>query len=236
MARFPRWKFAFFLVVVASFVPGSVQAYVWPDDSIDELEEMLYNLAAGPATDMRDCGGPPEFDSTGKSGRTNAADWLRTAFHDMATADVSTGVGGLDASIAFELDRAENTGRAFNDTLVFFSQEHSVRASMADIIALVAQATAQMCSNGSILVPFRGGRIDATEAGPSGVPEPQENITSHTTAFSRAGFNVTDMIGLVACGHSLGGVHHTDFPDIAVDLHDPVSPLPPSSGPAFYWC
>jgi hypothetical protein len=207
-------------------VAALAQAYVWPDDSIDELEEMLYNLSSGPATDIRNCSGPSEFDSTGKSGRTNAADWIRTAFHDMATADVSAGTGGLDASIAFEQHRTENIGRAFNDSLVLFRQAQNVRASMADIIAVVAQATAQVCSDGVIKIPFRAGRVDATEAGPSGVPEPQEDLASHKNAFSRAGFNVTEMIGLVACGHSIGGVHHTNFPEIAPDLHDPVSTAP----------
>ena len=36
-----------------------------------------------------------------------AANWVRTAYHDMATHNVDTGEGGLDASIYFELDRAE---------------------------------------------------------------------------------------------------------------------------------
>jgi len=218
----PLVRFTTFLAAVASLAQTGVRAYVWPDATIDELDEMLYNLASGPATDLRECGGPAEFDSSGKSGRTNAAEWLRTAFHDMATADVVSGTGGLDASIAFEQDREENRGKAFNDTLILFRDVHSVRASMADVIALVAQATVQVCSNGTIRVPYRAGRVDATEAGPVGVPEPHENITSHTAAFSRAGFNTTEMIGLVACGHSLGGVHHADFPDTAPDLHDPV--------------
>ena len=34
-----------------------------------------------------------------------AAQWIRLAYHDMATHDVDNGTGGLDGSIAFELDR-----------------------------------------------------------------------------------------------------------------------------------
>ena len=32
--------------------------------------------------------------------------------------------------------------------------------------------------------------------------------------FSLQGFNQTEMIGLVACGHTLGGVNNIDFPSI----------------------
>ena len=40
---------------------------------------------------------------------------------DFVTADVGTGVGGLDASIGFETLRAENSGTAMNDSLTFFA-------------------------------------------------------------------------------------------------------------------
>ncbi len=35
---------------------------------------------------------------------------LRLVFHDAATYDASAGDGGADASVRFELDRAENFG------------------------------------------------------------------------------------------------------------------------------
>jgi len=216
--------------VVLLFLP-CVPAYTWPDEKIDELEELLYNPNAGPQTGVFPCSTPATDVGGFRSGRTNAAEWLRTAYHDMATADISTGIGGLDASIAFEQDRPENIGRAFNEALEFFRASHSVRVSMSDLIALGAILSVQSCSNGAVRVPLRGGRVDATAAGAPGVPQPQENITSHSESFKRTGFNVTEMIGLVACGHTLGGVHRTDFPEIASDLHDPVSfqssaPLP----------
>ena len=89
-----------------------------------------------------------------------------------------------------------------------------------------SRLTVIRCSNGTIKIPFRGGRIDATEAGPPGVPKPEEDLKTHTATFAKNGFNVTEMIGLVACGHSIGGVHHTNFPEIAPDLHDPVRQAP----------
>ena len=63
-------------------------------------------------------------------------------------------------------------------------------------------------------IDFRGGRIDATPASAPGVPQPFESLDSHTAAFARMGFNQTEMITLVACGHSFGGVQHSAFPDI----------------------
>ena len=62
-------------------------------------------------------------------------------------------------------------------------------------------------------MPFRGGRVDATAAGPPGVPEPQNTLESHIASFAKQGFNQTEMITLVACGHTFGGVQHSAFPD-----------------------
>ena len=61
---------------------------------------------------------------------------------------------------------------------------------------------------------FRGGRIDATSANAPGVPQPFQDLESHTASFARQGFNQTEMISLIACGHSFGGVQHSSFPDI----------------------
>lgn len=42
-----------------------------------------------------------------------------SAFHDMST--YNDGVGGLDASLQFELDRPENVGSGFSDTFGILS-------------------------------------------------------------------------------------------------------------------
>jgi hypothetical protein len=63
--------------------------------------------------------------------------------------------------------------------------------------------------SGGPKINFRGGRIDAKQAGPAGVPEPQDSLQSHTATFARTGFSATEMIQLVACGHTLGGVQST---------------------------
>jgi len=71
---------------------------------------------------------------------------------------------------------------------------------------------------------YRGGRIDALEPDVAGVPEPDQDITTHATAFARQGFNGTEMIGLVACGHTFGSVQSSLFPDVvAANATDPKS-------------
>jgi hypothetical protein len=182
------------------------------------LEQLLYQQTGfGPRTPAFDVHPCSRFVmNTFDTGRMDAAEWIRAGYHDMATADVDAGTGGMDASIGFpeELERAENPGKAFNDTIRFFNDFFTVRSSMADLLALGVVLAAESCSDGAMRVPYRAGRIDATAAGPPGVPEPHQNITSHTDSFRKQGFNVTEMIGLVACGHSVGGVHGKDFNEI----------------------
>ncbi|KAH8900717.1 heme peroxidase [Thozetella sp. PMI_491] len=200
-------------------------AYTWPDPRIDAVETILYEHSSGQvrsiAVGVQGCGLTPG--DLPRTGRTNSAEWLRTAYHDMATADVAAGTGGIDASISFETDRGENLGKAFAESFNFFAPFQSPGASMSDLIALGALQAVASCSNGSIIVPFRAGRIDANGAGPTGVPEPQEDLATHTSKFSRQGFNTTEMIGLVACGHTLGGVHGNDFPTIVDAPNDPAT-------------
>jgi catalase (peroxidase I) len=80
----------------------------------------------------------------------------------------------------------------------------------ADVIAIAAVFSVASC-NGPI-IPFRGGRTDTWTAGSTGTPEPQQDIATHTDMFRRQGFNAQEMIKLVACGHTMGGVRSTDFP------------------------
>jgi hypothetical protein len=202
-----------FSLVGAGLALASTTSYVWPNPKTDFLEALAYQETGYNeylfAVLARICPGV----AIGL-GRASTAEWLRTAYHDMATADVHTGQGGMDASISFELSRPENVGSAFNETLGQFVPFISSRSSMADMLSLGAIAAVLSCTHGSVVIPFRGGRIDATGPGPAGVPQPQEDLDSHKTNFERQGFNTSEMIGLVACGHTLGGVHGVDFPEI----------------------
>lgn len=209
------------LVGASSALASTTGSYVWPSPKTDFLEALTYQESGynqlAFTNLVRNCPGV----AIG-IGRSTSAEWVRTAYHDMATADVNTGLGGMDASISFEISRSENVGSAFNKTLIQFLPFLSSRSSMADLIAMGAISAVYGCSRGSVTIPFRGGRIDATEAGPVGVPLPQEDLSTHTASFARQGFNVSEMIGLVACGHTLGGVHGVDFPDIVNVTRVPV--------------
>ncbi|KAI9650787.1 hypothetical protein NHQ30_000818 [Ciborinia camelliae] len=187
--------------------------FTWPSE-YDRLDDILYLQHGWLGYGFRDGVTPCSFSSAG-GGRQTAAEWIRTAYHDMATHDVETGLGGLDASIAYELGRAENPGDAFNGTFGFLDGYHSIKASMADLIAMSVVVASVSC--GGLDVPYRGGRVDATGAGVSGVPEPQQDLATHTAIFAKQGFNTSEMITMVACGHVLGGVHGVDFPQITGD-------------------
>ena len=63
-------------------------------------------------------------------------------------------------------------------------------------------------------IVMKGGRVDATAAGPSGVPEPETSLQDTLNDFGNAGFNGDDGITLTACGHSMGGVHRSQFPQV----------------------
>lgn len=133
----------------------------------------------------------------------------------MSTHDSTKGTGGIDASIQYELSRDENEGAAFNHSFASFYSYYNNHVSMSDIIAMSVVAATDNC--GGPKVDLYAGRVDATEAGPWGVPKPDQNITHHKEIFARQGFNTEEMITMVACGHTLGGVHHEDFPQIVGD-------------------
>ncbi|KAF7318058.1 Peroxidase [Mycena chlorophos] len=188
-------------------------AYIWPSP-YDALED-AYTVSGGFGDGgIVDGVNPCSLSPIGGRlpGRQAAAEWLRLAYHDVATFNSTTGLGGLDASIGFETERPENIGSAMNTSLVFFAAFQTKTSSMSDVIALSVILAIKNCGGPSI--PFRAGRIDAEAAGPLGVPQPQQNLASHTAAFANMGFNVTEMITLVACGHTLGGVHAVDFPTV----------------------
>ncbi|RDB21102.1 hypothetical protein Hypma_011861 [Hypsizygus marmoreus] len=205
-------RFALALTLTASSLAAE---YRWPNTQYEQLEALLYEGRRGDGSSLASivhpCRSRPD---------TNAsvpAEWLRFAFHDMSTHNVEDGSGGLDGSIAYELGRAENFGVGFTHTLSDFEVYPNKYVSRADIIALGAVLAVATCDGP--VIPFRGGRVDTWTAGPTGVPVPQQDIQTHINLFKNAGFSVPEMIKLVACGHGVGGVRSTDFPDL----------VPPSS-------
>ncbi|KAF7544798.1 hypothetical protein G7Z17_g9662 [Cylindrodendrum hubeiense] len=195
---------------LASFATGS--KYVWPSE-YDEIEEIL-SLQGGYLSRRFADGVVPCSEGGNVKGRQNAAEWIRTAFHDMITHNSKKKTGGVDGSIWFELNRAENGGLAFNNTFNFFNFLYSSRASAADLLAMSVIVSHSSCG-GSTKIPFRHGRIDAGEAGPAGVPETHTPLKTMLSRFATAGYSHADMITMVACGHTLGGVHSVNFPEIS---------------------
>ncbi|KAJ7786119.1 heme peroxidase [Mycena metata] len=204
---------------------ATANAYLWPNPALDQVETILYEILPGTtgiASFVQPC---DTFTGTGgtTSGRSNAADWIRTAYHDMATHNVTAGTGGLDASIRFaeEQARAENAGDGFSNTLTVLAGFSTRYVSVADTLALGTVIAVEEC--GGPQIPYRAGRVDATEANLPGVPQPQDPLQSHIATFAREGFTQTEMISLVACGHTFGGVTHSAFPTIAPALTDPLN-------------
>ncbi|KAH7348930.1 heme peroxidase [Rhexocercosporidium sp. MPI-PUGE-AT-0058] len=162
------------------------------------------------------------------SGAQTAAQWVRTVFHDFITADVAAGTGGLDGSISFEADRDENLGLVFstmsaprqsfiNETIMAFNLFSTLEVSTADFIALGLAVSLLSCDPSKRMIKLRAGRIDATKAGPTGVPRAEDPFDKSNTTFAKAGFNTKEMIQSIACGHTIGGVHRRNHPEIVLD-------------------
>ncbi|KAJ7613376.1 heme peroxidase, partial [Roridomyces roridus] len=126
----------------------------------------------------------------GSTGRSNAADWIRTAYHDMATHNVTDGTGGLDASIRFteEKSRPEVCRTCWSTHSLSDPFQNAGDVSPLEVSSLTRKS-------GGPEIAFRGGRIDAGEPNAPGVPQPQEDLETHIAAFARQGFTSTEMIG-----------------------------------------
>ncbi|KAJ7312895.1 heme peroxidase [Mycena albidolilacea] len=195
-------------------------AWIWPSPQLDALDAMLFD-SSGIALFIQPC--DSFFSVTNNRGdRTSRTGYVRKAYHDMATHDVTSGTGGLDASIRLleEQARSENAGDGFTNTLGALLFQSNRYVSIADLLAAATIIAIENC--GGPEINFRGGRVDAGEPNLPGVPEPQQDLDSHIAAFSRQRFTQTEMTGLVACGYTLfGGVQHAPFPDIVPELNDP---------------
>lgn len=196
------------LSLTLGLIPTIYAAFFYPDPQTSLLEHILVDTHGAYASGFAFAITPCRYYVSGAQtlGRETAAQWLRVAFHDFVTAHVAEGTGGMDASIGFETLREEDSGSAFNDSLTFFRPFVSSKVSMADLIAISVSVSVGNC--GGPQIPVRGGRIDATEAGPFGVPAPDADLETTLEYFANSGFNQVDSIGLTACGHTMGSVHH----------------------------
>lgn len=65
---------------------------------------------------------------------------------------------------------------------------------MADLISLGVVSAVAGCSSPVVYIPLRGGRVDATEGGPYGVPEPETSVEETLSELLTAGFNHSEAI------------------------------------------
>lgn len=82
----------------------------------------------------------------------------------------------------------------------------------ADVLAMGVVLLTAECQGP--LMNYRGGRIDSYAAAPDTAPLPFDTIETHLSKFRHEGMNQTEMIAMVACGHTVGGVRNPDFPTI----------------------
>ncbi|OTB05861.1 hypothetical protein M426DRAFT_56415 [Hypoxylon sp. CI-4A] len=206
------WRIAYWGVLIS--LGGLIRAAdpTWPSPN-DELEEIMYQVEGYRSRNFGGTVIPCSSEASGP-GRQNAAEWLRAAFHDMSTTTNLGGVraGGMDGSLQYELTSSDNLGPGFNTTLKFMADYYTSRSSVADLIALGVYYAVRSC--GGPVVPVSGGRIDAVAGGPIGVPLPQNTAFTFEQQFIRMGFDKIEMIQVTACGHSIGGVHENEFPEI----------------------
>lgn len=198
------------LLALLALAPLAASDPTWPSPT-DELEEIMFQTDSVGTRNFADSVSPCSNQAAGP-GRRAAAEWLRTAFHDMAQHNRLQQAGGLDASLQYELRNGDNAGPAFERTLRFMAPYLSRRASLADLVALGVYTAVRTC--GGPAVPVRAGRVDARAAGAIGVPQPQNAIGIFRNQFTRMGFSNEEMIQLVACGHTLGSVHSAEHPEI----------------------
>ncbi|KAJ7333382.1 heme peroxidase [Mycena albidolilacea] len=86
--------------------------------------------------------------------------------------------------------------------------------TVADVLTLAAIAAIENCRGPSI--PFCGRHIDVVAPNAPGVPQPQEDLAT----FKWQEFSKTEMIGLLACGHTFSSVAHPPFPNVMPNLND----------------
>lgn len=202
------------LLIGAATLPNANSAFFYPNPQTSLIESILVDTHGAHSSGFADAITPCSNYVSGlpTAGRETAAQWLRVAFHDFVTARVDEGTGGVDASIGFETLREEDSGSAFNDSFAYFRPYVNAYVSTADLVALSVSMSVGNC--GGPQIPFRPGRIDATGAGEFGVPAPETELDLTLEYFANAGFNQVDSIGLTACGHTLGSVHHGGFPTV----------------------
>jgi hypothetical protein len=81
---------------------------------------------------------------------------------------------------------------------------------VADLVALGVIVSSASCSGPQLT--FKGGRVDATGGGRSGVPEPEQSANEYFDAMEKIGMNKTEGIQFIAVSYfALALAHRSDL-------------------------
>ncbi|KFK29840.1 hypothetical protein AALP_AA7G185600 [Arabis alpina] len=134
-----------------------------------------------------------------------AAGVLRLVFHDAGTFELDDNTGGINGSIAYELERPENAGLK-RSLKVLAKAKVNIDAiqpvSWADMIAVAGSEAVSIC--GGPTIPVVLGRLDSTE------PDPEDKLPPETLSasglkecFKRKGFSTQELVALSGA-HTIG--------------------------------
>jgi adenylate cyclase len=143
--------------------------------------------------------------------RTEAALFLRLAFHDAMSFDPETGEGGPDGSLHFpeELARPEHAGLGRGIEVLAKLKARFAQVSWADLIVLAGAVAVRKCDGPE--VPVHMGRKDAAAPGRVGyVPREDEDLAVLKRAFAVRGLGLRDFVALQGA-HTLGKVRGVPF-------------------------
>ncbi|GJY38241.1 putative L-ascorbate peroxidase 6 [Tanacetum coccineum] len=134
-----------------------------------------------------------------------AAGVLRLVFHDAGTYDMDDDSGGMNGSIAYELDRPENKGLKKSLKIIMEAKKmvnEKQPVSMADTIAVAGAEAVSLC--GGPTIPIRLGRLDSMVPDPEGkLPEETLDAFGLKQSFQRKGFSTQELVALSGA-HTLG--------------------------------
>ncbi|KAH9608799.1 hypothetical protein KSS87_005505 [Heliosperma pusillum] len=154
-----------------------------------------------------------------------AAGILRLVFHDAGTFESNNNSGGMNGSIAYELERPENKGLKKSLKACFHTsysrplsphiiiddsilekakKELDMRESVswADLIAVAGAEAVSIC--GGPVIPIRVGRLDSLTPDPEGkLPEESLDAPGLKECFKRKGFSTQELVALSGA-HTIG--------------------------------
>ncbi|CAA7025420.1 unnamed protein product [Microthlaspi erraticum] len=134
-----------------------------------------------------------------------AAGVLRLVFHDAGTFELDDNTGGINGSIAYELERPENTGlkkslKVLAKAKIMIDAIQPV--SWADMTSVAGSEAVSIC--GGPTIPVVLGRLDSSQ------PDPEDKLPPETLSasglkecFKRKGFSTQELVALSGA-HTIG--------------------------------